>query len=893
MKQNAFRVRMKSGCFPGYVIKMNIPVMRTCLYIPRAGDSLLDRPGLNARLDKSLKRKLTIVSAPAGFGKTSLISSWAARQGIRCCWLSLNENINEPLQFLRYFISALQTVVPEICSSVLSAIESPKPPDPDHVFPYVLDELGMLPELIFVMDDYHLMTDPGIDGLTVQLIEAMPRGLRLIISTRTDPLFPLSLLRGRRELNEIRAEHLRFSREETFSLLNGLNRQELSSEDSAILCERTEGWVTGLHMALLSIEDREDKSGFIRKFSSGNSYVLDYLVDQVLDVQTDRMRDFLLQTSLLQQLSGGLCSAVTGWPDSDDLLKQAVRKNLFIQPLDDCGEWYRYHHLFRELLLSRLEYSDPERIRKLHEKASSWLKEHGYLSGAIDHALKAGDTDSVMSMLSGYVEGIWSRGEQQKLSVWLEQIPEVKLYGYPDVLAQYALTLSFAGRFAEAEKIAGMIETGGGGNEALMPLISAFSDIFTGRIKEAREKISRAAEGLAPDDHLRHTVAGSLNGDICVYEGNMRKCESLWLNALEHSLEAGNRFLSHWAGAKLIVARKRLGRLKEAEQTFHMLRERNRFCPEASVSGACYSVTGDVCLEWLDTDRAVELIEKGLYYSQRQDYSGGIAWSYASLTHARAVLRDYEGMASEIARLEQAEASGRLPGWISCWINALKVRLYLKTGYIKAAGELLAERNVTIGSGFSYPREIEYLELARVLLQTDPEAAGKVICSLKQRFSSTGWTDRLYEAELLGILQQDLAGNTDAAEDGLRNLISETAAEGYTRLYVIEGDAAGRLLHRVMGRHGSDGEAGRLFSALCSLDGRRVRDCELLNGSLSSRELAVLELIAAGRSNKETAEQLYISTGTVKNHLKSIYRKLDVSSRTQAAARGRAAGLIK
>ncbi len=869
--------------------------MQSSLYIPKSRADLLERPRLSEKLDNALSLRLILISAPAGFGKTSLISSWAAKLPYKCCWLSLNDSITDSIQFLRYFISALRTIKPDVCNSVLSAIESPKTPDALSVFPFVVDELAGMPELVFVLDDYHLINDQNTDFILEKLIKVMPPHFHLVISTRSDPLFSLSLLRGRRELCEIRADHLRFSGEETFYLLTELHHQELQRTETDSLYRKTEGWITGLQMALLSLEERENKNNFIKDFSASNIFILDYLMEQVLSSQKAEMREFLLCTSVLNRMSAELCKEVTENKNAGILLEDAVRSNMFIQPLDSNGEWFRYHHLFRELLLNRLKINDNTRISVLHKNAMRWFRSKGDLYHAINHSIASKEFDSVLDLLSKYIKEIWSKGEQQQLSIWISKIPTEKLHCRPDILAQYALTLSFAGRFSEAEELINVLNQASENRitPGLFSLIKAFHAIWRGKIEEARLYNKEGMKQLAENDHIYQTLAYSLYGDICVFDGLMKDCETVWIKAMDHAMKAENIFLSHWAGAKVIISRKRLGKLAEAGQTYNLLTTERKGISDSAVSGAYYSVAGDIFLEWLNTDKALNLFEKGLFLSERQDYTGGIAWSSLSLIHARYLLSEYELVEKGIETLESRIAGGRLPDWTNSWLSAWKIRFYLYSGEIKKAENILRDRKIEISGKINYPREIEYLELARYYLAKEPEKASGVISVLKKRFREICWIDRWYEACLLEILHLKITGNQADAVDKLNSLLSATAPEKYSRLYIIERQPVAELLYSLIEQKKSTEEAGRLLELAPRYAGEKKHQNSGIEEPLSERELAVLAVIASGKTNKEAADELFISEGTVKNHLKSIFKKMNVGSRTQAAAHARALGLIK
>ena len=380
---------------------MSTPVLATKLYFPPPRFNAVPRSRLTERLDESLQGKLALISAPAGFGKTTLLSEWASGCGMPAAWLSLDDGDNDATRFLTYLVAALQTVAPDIGEGVLGVLRSPQPPPIESILTALLNEIALFPDdFILVLDDYHVVGARAVDDALVFLLEHMPPQMHLIVATREDPQLPLARLRARGQLTELRATDLCFTSEESAQFLKGMMSLNLSAGDIAALEDRTEGWIAGLQLAALSMRGREDVPEFIRSFAGDNRYVVEYLVEEVLHRQPELIRSFLLQTSILERLTGPLCDAVTGQEDGRVMLEAVERGNLFVVPLDDERRWYRYHHLFADVLQARLLAEQPDRALTLHQRASAWYERSGSPADAIRHALTAQDFERA----SGLVE---------------------------------------------------------------------------------------------------------------------------------------------------------------------------------------------------------------------------------------------------------------------------------------------------------------------------------------------------------------------------------------------------------------------------------------------------------------------------------------------------------
>ncbi len=405
---------------------MSTPILATKLYIPPPRSKIVLRPRLIERTNEGLHsgRKLTIISAPAGFGKTTLVSEWIASRKRPVAWLSLDEGDNDITRFLTYLIAALQTLVANIGEGLLGVLQSPQPPTTESILTTLINEITTIPDnFILVLDDYHIIDSKPVDTALAFLLEHLPPQMHLVITTREDPQFPLARLRARGQLIELRAADLRFTPSEAAEFLNQMIGLNLSAEDVAALEVRTEGWVAGLQLAALSMQGHENPSEFVATLSSNNRFILGYLIEEVLKCQPPEIQNFLLQTSILSKLNGDLCDAVTGQADSATRLEQLLVTNLFLIPLDDEGRWYRYHHLFADLLTNQLRRAHPDLPIELHRRASRWYETQAMPADTIEHTISAGDYARAISLLEEHAWGLLNQGCTRLIETWMQSIP--------------------------------------------------------------------------------------------------------------------------------------------------------------------------------------------------------------------------------------------------------------------------------------------------------------------------------------------------------------------------------------------------------------------------------------------------------------------------------------
>jgi len=880
------------------------PLLSTKFHIPPQREDFVPRPHLIERLNAGLNGKLILVSAPAGFGKSSLLGAWDKQASLPFAWVSLDDEDNAPTRFLSYLIATLQKIDANIGAALLPALQSLQPPAPLSTLPYLINDIHSSDEIILVLDDYHVIKSQAVHNILAYLLQHLPPNLHLVIATRADPPLPLARLRGRQQLIELRTNDLRFSDEEADQFFNSaLYTESLSFQDIAALNARTEGWITGMQMAMLSMQGLDDKRQFISSFTGSNRYILDYLLEEVLDHQTEELCSFLLKTSILDQLSAGLCTTITGEINSQELLEKVERTNLFLIHLDDQREWFRYHHLFADLLHQCLIRKMPEIIPELHQLASIWYEENGFLGEAIDQALAIEDCKRTVRLLKQYIRSIWEYGDQTRLTRWLASLPEEEICKQSTLLAHHAFALCFSGQFEAAEAQLLLAEKYTQPEDSLFQgmaaTVRAFYSLYSNEIELAAEYANQALEQLPEAWHIWRALALSIYGDVRAYHGHVPTCEKVWTAGLNEAQRAGSTFFELWISAKLVFTQRRLGKLRQAAKTFESQTQRafKAGYNEMAIAGGLYSVYGDVLVEWNQVDEAIEQIRRGLSLSERQNYMAGVAWSSIAMINAHYARGGGEAAGKAIHQLEERLRTQKLPAWTNNWLTAWQVRLLLDRGELERASLILEARNITLNGKFSYPNEVEYLALARQLIVKENFiAAENLLSRLDEHLMTMGWTDKLIEARILKAISGQRQGKMEEALGLFAGILEIAQPEGYKRIFLNEGSPMAQLLYKAAKAGIFPEYASYLlttFPSQTESDAPSSKVQKTLIDPISPREMEVLHQLTAGSTNQEIALILHIAPGTVKNHLKKIYGKLGVHNRTQAASRARTLGLLK
>jgi LuxR family maltose regulon positive regulatory protein len=920
----------------------------TKLYIPPASHSLVSRPRLTALMNDGLRCTLTLVSAPAGFGKTTLLSEWietlTAEHGkavhsdslplgkppivapissppgrgeieVRAAWVSLDGGDNDPARFWAYVIAALETLQPGIGESARALLHSSPTPPVEMLLTSLINAVAAIPrDFALVLDDYHVIESQAVHDAVAFLLDHLPPAMHLIIASRADPPLPLPRLRARGQLVELRAADLRFTPDEAAAFLNQVMGLGLTPEHVATLESRTEGWIAGLQLAALSMRGREDISGFIAAFAGSQHYILDYLVEEVLQRQPAGIQTFLLRTSILDRMTGPLCDAVLGemsLPSGQETLDYLEHANLFIIPLDDRRQWYRYHHLFGEFLRSRLQQVQPEQVAELHRRAAKWyeqgaasLGDKGLAIDAIRHALEAADLERAAHLIEQQARETLMRGEMSTLQGWLRALPESLVRARPYLGLAHAWCLVIAGQLGAAEptiqeavRLAAPADVKIRGEAAAL---SAFIATLQGDVPRAIEFARQALECLPADDLFLRGMAALNLGMAYDISEDIAAASQAYTEARAIGQAAGNSLLSLMAMVQLADLKAQQGKLHAAGDIYQQaIRLASGPGKQLPFTGIAYASLGRLLYEWNNLDDAAQCLATCVELGRQWESADIRLAGSVSLAQVRQAQGDVESAQALSREAEQAMRQGQVVSPPTIGVaRAHQARLWLRQGAIEAAARWADEYRARPGDASGYPgylRHIEGASWARVLMaQGQTESAAGLLESLLQSAESAGQVG--YGIELLGLraLVFQSMGDPGRAAATLAQALRLAEPEGYVRTFVDEGEPMRALLKKLEIRDSRlKAYAQRL---LASFELPRTSTSNFqppTSNLLSERECEVLRLIADGLSNQEIAARLVVAVSTVKTHINNVYAKLGVRSRTQAAARARELGLCE
>jgi len=922
------------------------PILATKLYIPPPPPKIVSRPRLIKRLNDGLSasRKLTLISAPAGFGKTTLVSEWVAGGNRPTAWLSLDESDSDPVRFLIYFISALQTISRNLGAGILDALQSPQIPPIESVLTALLNEIAAIPDDFFlILDDYHVIDAKPIDDALTLLVERLPAQMHLVITTREDPALPLPRLRVRGQLTELRASDLRFTPSEAAEFLNQAMDLHLSAEHIAALEDRTEGWVAGLQLAALSMQGHQDIAGFIQAFAGDNRYIVDYLIEEVLQRQPEAVRNFLLRTSILDRLNGPLCDAVignhpegTGREDSGARLEALQRGNFFLIPLDDQRHWYRYHHLFADVLQMHLMTEQPDQVPALHRRASEWYEQNGSAADAIRHALAAEDFERAADLIERAVPEMRQSRREATMLGWLQALPDELFHRRPVLSVYYAGALLLNGKLEGVESrlrdAEGWLDTNTNRSERLeassaemvvvdenefrrlpgwIAIYRAASALALDDVQATMKYARRALDLVPENDHLGRGAAAGFLGLVYWRRGDLEAAHRSYTECMTRLQKVG--YISDAIGSAIALADIRIaqGRLHEAmrtyEQALHMAMEQGT----PALRG-----TADMYVGISELEREHNDLTAAMQHLLRSKELGELAglpqnpyrWRVA-MARIRQALGDLDGALDLLDEAEHLYVSDFSPNVRP--IPALKTRVCIAQGRLGEALGWAREQGLSTEDDLSYLREFEHITLARILLarfQSDHKESSilEAIALLERLLNAAQEGRRMGSAIEILVLQalaHQMKGDIPNALPPLERALTLAEPQGYVRMFLDEGSPMARLLHEAAAHGIMLDYIGKLLAAFeveaqtsAASAGESplftTPASQLLTEPLSQRELEVLRLFKTELSGPEIARELVIGLSTVRTHTKSIYNKLNVNSRRAAVKRAEELNLI-
>ena len=888
---------------------MAAPVLATKLYIPPPRPKIVTRTRLIERLNEGLQHKLTLISAPAGFGKTTLVGEWiatltlspgGAEPMVKVAWLSLDDGDNDPARFLTYCVSALQTISVNIGTKVMGLLQSPQPPPPELILTSLLNEVtGIQDDFILVLDDYHVIDSKQIDNTLVFLIEHLPPQMHLVIATREDPDLPLARLRGNNQLTELRATDLRFTPSEAAEFLNQVMGLNLSSEDIDALETRTEGWIAGLQLAAISMQGQENTGSFIKSFTGSHHFVMDYLVEEVLQRQPENVQTFLLRTSILNRLCGPLCDAALLDPSasSEETLDYLERANLFLIPLDNERRWYRYHHLFADLLRQRLQQSITESsLNELHIRASQWLEDHGLAIEAFRHAAAANDIDRAERLAGGKGIPLHFSGGVTPILEWLESLPTGVLNARPSLWWRHAALLLINGqtigvgeKLQAAETALADILKGAEPDDETRNLIgqiaSAKSTLALTRydINGMLTQAQRALKYLKPDALFNRAAANWTMGYAYLLLGDRVAARQALTEAIALSQKSGAMFT-------LILATIGLGNVQEADNELYQAAETYRRVLEwagdhpQQIINEAHLGLARVLYEWNDLEGAERHGQQSLILArQYEQVIDRFIICEVFLARLQLARGDVDGAAAILAKSDRAARERnfvhRMPE-----VAAAQVLTLLRQGNLITAAHL--------AQAFQLP-----ISQARVYLaEGKPSSALEALETYRQQVEAKRWADEQLKVIVLEAIALHAHGENDKAIKLLGEALTLAETGGFIRTFVDEGVPMAELFSEAAVHGMRPDYSGKLLAVLQAElkheDKSNLPTAQPLVEPLSQRELEVLQLIAQGLSNDEIGKQLFLALDTVKGHNRRIYDKLQVQRRTEAVARARELGLL-
>ena len=878
--------------------------LTTKLHAPRLRSHLVTRAHLVRRLQQASASALTIISAPAGFGKTTLLVQWLTENGMPVAWLSLDQQDDEPVRFLSYLIAALQTLDPQLGISARSLLFPPRLTSPvplEMVLTVLTNDLANWEkgDMVLVLDDYHVLTAEPIQRAMTFLVEHCPPQLHLVLATRADPPLPLARLRARGQLSELRASQLQFETSEAGAFLSEVMGLNLSSAEIAALQKRTEGWIAGLHLAALSLQGRSDVEQFLADFTGSHRHITDYLVEEVLARQSEEVQSFLLSTSLLERLCGPLCDAVADCSGSETLLTELERANLFLIPLDEQRQWYRYHHLFADLLRARLRRQlGAQGMAVLSLKASTWYEQNDFPLEAVGAALAAGDAERAADLLDPLGIPMVLRLQHAALRRWVEQLPREVWFSRPILCSAYAIALFITEPgdvynvpLQQAEQL-----LQAAGNDLALGRVYMIQALAASLRGDAIEGIRYGQEALAllpQEAQIARSVSMSALTEGYRRTGNVRAAWQILSKAqpideqISHLFgQAGQAILR----ARLLVMQ---GKLRQAAQSYQTMlgsaNEPHEFALEVLISLA-------------ELSREANELEAALAHLERmrmlaREIGNELLLPHAALVHARIIQAQGEATQVEAAftaAVIQAQQGDHQQ--LPAEAQAYQVRWWLSQGKLAVVGHWRAATAETLHTPADYQQELGALTLARVLIaQDDARDALDLLKGFRERARTQGRTGSEIEMLMLTALASHAQGKPEHALQTLQQALLLAEPEGYVRLFVDEGAPMAALLNMLLTRWKNKRGTDYIHRLLALLEADSPKPSSLphttpipelpvLLEPLSTRERKVLRLLMAGLSNPEIANELVVSLNTIKTQVQSLYRKLQVSSRQEAIA---------
>lgn len=887
---------------------MSTPILATKLYIPPLRPKVVLRTHLIERLNEGLhhNHKLTLITAPAGFGKTTLLSEWVATCDWKVAWLSLDQADSDLIRFLTYYVAALQTIVPTIGAGVLGLLQAPQPLPIETILTALLNEIATIPDnFLLVLDDYHLIEARPVEEALAFLLDYLPPRMHLVIATREDPPLPLARLRARDQLTELRVTDLRFNPAEAAGFLKQVMGLDLTAEDIAALEERTEGWIAGLQLAALSLMGHQDSTSFIKAFTGSSRFIIDYLAEEVLEGQREEVRAFLMRTSVLERMCAPLCDAVLNFDNeaaalvgspplisSQAMLEKLEKSNLFIVPLDNERRWYRYHQLFADLLRQRLHQSTQstasstrdkrEGIAELHLRASQWYEDNGLELEAFQHAAAANDVKRAERLIEAEGKGVplHFRGAGVPVLNWLASLPTTVLDARPSLWMTYASALMMTGQHTAVEQKLKAAEKALQGpapddkNRDLIGRIASMRATLAIMQHDAQTILAqsrRALEYLHPTNLPLRTAANYTMGYAYQLQGERAAASQAYTEVIASSESFGP---SIYTTAATIC----LGQLQEADNQLYLAVETYRQGlllagePPRPIGCEAHLGLARIYYQWDDLVAAEQHGQQCLQLTRQMERVDTFAACGVLLARLKLARGDVGGAVANLAEAEQFVRQNNF---------------MFRMGDVAAAQvlTLIRQGNLVAAARLAQMHELPLSQARLHLAQGDPASALAVLGPLRQQAEARGWPDERLKVLVLHSVALQAQGEKDQAVQQLGEVLALAEPGGFIRSFLDEGPPMAALLREAAKQDIAPNYVGQLLAAFGKAEGTTTPATQLLIEPLSERELEVLRLLGTELTGPELARELMVSLNTLRTHTKNIYSKLGVNNRRAAYRR--------
>ncbi len=869
-------------------------------------------------MNTGLSRKLILISAPAGFGKTTLLSDWINQQNIPTAWFSIDKADNDPVYFLSYIISGIQSIHKEFGESALKLLNSPNKPSDESIVSLLINEiLNLTQNFILVLDDFHLVESGEILKLVAYLLEHIPGNIHIVILTRSDPGLSISRLRSQHQLVELRSSDLSFSANDISILFNKKLKLGLSIEDVISLETKTEGWIAGLQLTALSIQGREDISEFIQDLKGDNRYIMDYLMEEVLKIQSDDIKEFLLQTSIMEQMSAPQCNAVLNLNDSQLILETLEKNNMFVISLDDDRNWYRYHHLFSDLLKQRLQLRDKEAVIKLHNKACNWFEQHKMFDFAIGHALAIQNHEKSIQLIGEVVEEMWKNGQHAAILKYGNVLPEEQIIKSADFCLYYAWILIAAGNVQKAEPFLvsaeniteELINNKNSSketvqyNKKLLGKISVAFAYLNSHVEHSQKIFDYckiAMENLSEDDPLWFSWAWFSYGIAYFSNGDLLESNKAFNNAFEYGKKSGNIYLISTIAIRMAENEQQLGRYKSAykkcSDLLTLMKDKgySEIARTEWTYAALYFIMGVSQLMWADIDHAYQNIKIAydLCKSGRDIYLKiFILMVYSIVLKERG---DIE-LKKIIDEMDIIIKQNDVPPFLTSMYIGWKIYLFMENNQIDEANNIVSEYGLDPGKKKTHANEGAYLSYIRLLLAENKlDEAELLLSELYALADENKAIERMIELKVSYAVMFKLRGNQEKAIANLINALEFASDENLLYYFVNDLNRIKDLVKeafKVLATIKTNIPAKFIDSLKLAIVRKEKFKKMNFRIDLSARELDTLKLIAEDLSNQEIADKLFISLNTAKTHVRNILLKLEVEKRSQAVNKAKELGI--